>query len=173
MAEGITALAPSTVESRWWLHQRESFRWGLEVYGLFSVLANRCGHRGERTTNQAYREHMTQFMFETFTTFPPCTWRTRRFVSVCIETHNGHRDGFFGRNRVFILNSTSEMSQMECGRPGKFLSAWSHRFSAGDQVARQLEHTVQLVIGFAFLSSQCILSDFHNRDVGGRGWGDP
>ena len=26
MAEEITALAPSTVESRWWLHQCESFR---------------------------------------------------------------------------------------------------------------------------------------------------
>ena len=54
---GIKMVAPPA--------RRFSVRLG-GLSGFFSVPSNRCGLRRESATNPAYREHMTQFMFETF-----------------------------------------------------------------------------------------------------------
>ena len=52
------------------------------------------------------------------------------------------------RNRVCILNSFSEVSQMECGHPGSFFYRRGLKsFSEVFEVARQLGNTAQPVFG--------------------------
>ena len=50
----------------------------------------------------------------------------------------------FERSPFGTLNSTTEMSQMECCHPGNFQVTWSQIFQEPVKVAQELEHTVQL-----------------------------
>merc|ERR1719152_961146 len=54
MTKELTALAPSTMRSRWLHHQRESTRYGLEGLScLPSAHSSRCGSRRASTMNLA------------------------------------------------------------------------------------------------------------------------
>ena len=60
----------------------------------------------------------------------------------------------FEKSRFGILNSASEMSQMECCHLRNLQVTWSHRFFQEPvKVAQKLENTVLLVVRWGFHSS--------------------
>merc|ERR1711916_348573 len=53
------------------------------------------------------------------------------------------------RNRICILSSTSEMSQMECGHPGNFLLTWCQRvFRRWSKLRRNSKAQCSLLLGW-------------------------